>query len=80
VHPHGAADNRNITGMHWEVLPHFAYSPDLAPSDFHLFGPFDEALGGKIFRTDDEKIFLCNDGWKSNDNFFGRGIMELPER
>jgi hypothetical protein len=23
----------------WEVLGHPTYSPDLAPSDFHLFGP-----------------------------------------
>jgi hypothetical protein len=31
--------------MHWEVLPHPAYSPDLAPNDFHLFGPLKEAVG-----------------------------------
>jgi hypothetical protein len=23
----------------WEVIEHPPYSPDLAPSDFHLFGP-----------------------------------------
>jgi hypothetical protein len=29
----------------WEVLEHPPYSPDLAPSDFHLFGPpFDADL------------------------------------
>jgi len=39
--------------MHWEVLPHPAYSPDLAPNDFHLFGPLKEALGGKRFTADD---------------------------
>jgi hypothetical protein len=45
--------------IHWEVLPHPAYSPDLAPRDFHLFCPNKEALGGKRFRADDEvKLFV----------------------
>ena len=38
----------------WEVLPHPPYSPDLAPSDFHLVGPLKEFLGGQHFGTDDE--------------------------
>jgi histone-lysine N-methyltransferase SETMAR len=42
--PHTAAvTTGTLEEMHWEVLPHPAYSPDLAPDDFHLFGP----LGGK---------------------------------
>jgi histone-lysine N-methyltransferase SETMAR len=31
--------------MHWEVLPHPVYSPDLAPSDSHLFSPLKEPVG-----------------------------------
>ena len=34
--------------MDWEVLTHLLYSPDLAPSDFHLFGPLKESLRGGI--------------------------------
>ncbi|GFO31517.1 histone-lysine N-methyltransferase SETMAR [Plakobranchus ocellatus] len=30
----------------WEILPHPAHSPDLAPSDFHLFGSLKRHLGG----------------------------------
>jgi histone-lysine N-methyltransferase SETMAR len=30
------------------------YSPDLAPSDFHLFGPLEKDLGGKRFTFDKE--------------------------
>jgi len=39
-----------ITDLHFECLPHPPYSPDLAPSDFHKFGPLKEAMGGKKFR------------------------------
>jgi histone-lysine N-methyltransferase SETMAR len=35
----------------WEVLDHPPYSPDLAPSDFHLFGPLKKHLGGRRFAT-----------------------------
>jgi hypothetical protein len=31
----------------WEVLDHPPYSPDLALSDFHLFGPLKKHLGGR---------------------------------
>jgi histone-lysine N-methyltransferase SETMAR len=35
-----------------EVMEYPAHSPDVAPSDFHLFGPLKEALGGRRFRCD----------------------------
>ncbi|GBO29128.1 hypothetical protein AVEN_240790-1 [Araneus ventricosus] len=31
-----------------------ASSPDFAPSDFHLFGPLRQHLGGKHFADDDD--------------------------
>ena len=31
----------------WIVLPHPLYSPDLVPSDFHLFGPLEDGLCGQ---------------------------------
>ena len=37
--------------MGWSVVPHPPYSPDLAPSDFYLFGPMKEHLRG--FRFND---------------------------
>jgi hypothetical protein len=37
-----------------EVLDHPPYSPDLAPSDFNLFGPLKKHLGGRRFATDGE--------------------------
>jgi len=35
-----------------ESLPHPPYLPDLAPSDFHVFGSLKEAMGCKTFRSD----------------------------
>jgi histone-lysine N-methyltransferase SETMAR len=38
----------------WTVLPHPAHSPDLAPSDCHVFGPVKDALDGQHFADDYE--------------------------
>jgi len=35
--------------LNWEVLPHPAYSPDLAPSDYHLFSSMGDALAERHF-------------------------------
>ncbi|GBL73736.1 hypothetical protein AVEN_230719-1 [Araneus ventricosus] len=43
-----------LQGYGWKVLEHPSYSPDLAPSDFHLFGPMKKFFGGKKFDSDDE--------------------------
>jgi histone-lysine N-methyltransferase SETMAR len=38
----------------WEVFEHPAYSPDLAPSHFHLFPKLKQYLGGRRFKSDEE--------------------------
>jgi histone-lysine N-methyltransferase SETMAR len=43
-----------IPDLPFERLPNLPYSPDLGPSDFHVFGPLKEAMGGKSFRSDEE--------------------------
>jgi histone-lysine N-methyltransferase SETMAR len=37
-----------------EVFEDPAYSPDLAPSDFHLFPALKEFLGGRHFKSEEE--------------------------
>jgi histone-lysine N-methyltransferase SETMAR len=38
--PHTARANlESIQELQWELLEHPPYNPDLAPSDFHPFGP-----------------------------------------
>ncbi|KAG8229468.1 hypothetical protein J437_LFUL008242 [Ladona fulva] len=40
----------------WTALPHPPYSPDLAPSDFHLFGPLKDGLRGEHFQDSDAVV------------------------
>ena len=42
--------------FHWDRLEHSWYSPDLAPSDFHLFGSLKNQLGSRHFANDDAVI------------------------
>jgi histone-lysine N-methyltransferase SETMAR len=49
------ATQERIQELQWELLEHPLYRPDLASSDFHLFGPLKYHLGGKRF-TDYEKV------------------------
>jgi len=54
--PHTAHSTvATIQDLSFECLPHPQYSPDLVPSDFHAFGPFKEAMGGKSFRSDESR-------------------------
>jgi hypothetical protein len=43
-----------LRALKYEVLKHPPYSLDLAPSDFHLFGPMKEHLRGQKFADDNE--------------------------
>jgi histone-lysine N-methyltransferase SETMAR len=36
----------HIVNIGWSVIPHPPFSPDLAPSDFHLFGLMKDGLRG----------------------------------
>ena len=42
--------------LKWNILPRPPYSSDLAPSDYHLFGPLKDHLGGKRFCNSEEVI------------------------
>jgi histone-lysine N-methyltransferase SETMAR len=53
--PHAAARTQAmLQEVGWEVFEHPAYSPDLAPCDFHLFPKLKEFLGGRRFKSDEE--------------------------
>jgi histone-lysine N-methyltransferase SETMAR len=48
------AIQERIQELQWELLEHPSYSPNLVPSDFHMFGPLKNHLGGKRFADDEE--------------------------
>ncbi|XP_064462425.1 uncharacterized protein LOC135373045 [Ornithodoros turicata] len=53
--PHTAhLTTRTLQELRWKLSPHPPYSPELAPSDFHLFGPLKAFLGGRHFSCDDQ--------------------------
>jgi len=65
----------------WEVLPHPAYSPDLAPSDYHLFSSIGHALAEWHFDSYEDVRKWLDEWFASKDKeFFWRGIHKLLER
>ncbi|GBM97303.1 hypothetical protein AVEN_181155-1 [Araneus ventricosus] len=53
--PHTAAATQELLDQFgWEIFDYPPYSPDLAPSDFHLFLKLKKFLGGERFRSDEE--------------------------
>ncbi|GFS10848.1 histone-lysine N-methyltransferase SETMAR [Elysia marginata] len=65
----------------WEILPHPPHSPDLAPSDYHLFVPLKRELAGKRF-DDDEELVDHVRKWLQNldGSFFQEGIYSMVRR
>ena len=45
-----------IATLGWTVLPPPTCSPDLDPSDFHLFGPMKDGLRGQHFPSNDAAV------------------------
>jgi hypothetical protein len=69
-----------VTAYNWEVLDHPPYSPDLAPSDYHLFGPL-KHLWGRQFATDGEVQQAVMSWLQALDtDFFYAGIDALVYR
>ena len=67
--------------LDWEVLSHPPYSPDLSPSDYHLFPSLQNSLNGKKFTSDEDvKEYLEQFFAKKDHKFFQDGIMTLAER
>lgn len=70
-----------IKDFGWNRLDQPAYSPDLAPSDYHLFRSMQISLADVRFRNAEEVQKWVDDWIASKDeDFFKRGIHKLPRR
>ena len=53
--PHvGNKTATRLQSFGWEIMEHAPYSPDLAPSDYLVFGPLKKFLAGQRFISDDD--------------------------
>ena len=70
-----------IASIGWTTLPHPPYSPDLAQSDYHLFGPLKFSLRG-INHNNDNEVKKAVKSWLINQpqEFYRRGIESLSQR
>lgn len=81
--PHVARNTKSLLEKFgWDILPHPPYSPDLAPSDYHLFTNLKKHLGGKRLNSDEEvKTVVMEYLEKEVDGeFYDAGIQKLPDR
>jgi len=80
--PHVAQSVKTyLETLKWEVLPHTLYSPDIAPSDYHLFRSMAYGLAKQHFYSfEDAKKWI--DSWIASKDmlFFRCGIQMKPER
>ncbi|UYV61889.1 hypothetical protein LAZ67_1006967 [Cordylochernes scorpioides] len=70
-----------LEALQWDVLPHPPYSPDIAPSDYHMFRSMTHGLAEQHF-TSYEEAKNWVDVWiaSKDEEFFRHGIRMLFER
>ena len=80
--PHTAVHTMDtLHALKFEVLKHPPYSPDLAPLDFHLFGPMQEHLRGQKFADDDEVMEVVQSWLKAMPkSFYLEGTCKLVDQ
>ncbi|KAJ4432825.1 hypothetical protein ANN_21464 [Periplaneta americana] len=80
--PHTVASTRELLDQFgWEIFDHSPYSPDLAPSDFHLFTKLKDFLGDTRFGSDEELKKTVNTGLNElAAEEYNTGILELVNR
>jgi histone-lysine N-methyltransferase SETMAR len=72
---------QTVQRLGFELLPHTPYSPDLAPPDYHIFGPLKETLRGHRFGSHGDvqqavQTWFC----EQQKSFFFKGMKKLVEK
>ncbi|GFS22286.1 histone-lysine N-methyltransferase SETMAR [Elysia marginata] len=78
-HTSEKGDNRLIK-VDCSTLPHPSHSPDLAPSDYHIFRPMKQGLRGKHYDDDEVKIAIRTLLKEQQIQFYKAGIRALVKR
>jgi hypothetical protein len=81
AHPHTAAYTPALQEhFNWELFDRPPYSPDLAPSDYHMFTYLNIWLGPQRFNNNEEMDGV--ETWLSSQaaDFFDIGIQKLIPR
>ncbi|CAK9820139.1 Histone-lysine N-methyltransferase SETMAR [Anthophora quadrimaculata] len=80
--PHTArVTQKKILELGWSVLPHLPYSPDLAPTDYHLFCSLQNFLNGKTVNSEEQVRQAVENFFQyKSTTFYKKGIDKLPGR
>lgn len=70
-----------LQDLFWEVLQHPPYSPDLAPTDYHVFRCLSNEMRGIIFDNQDDLEKWLNNFFETRSaDFWRSGINKLVKR
>ena len=65
----------------YELIPHTAYSPDFAPSDYFLFPNLKKDICGCHFRSNEEVVAAVEEWVRDKDpGFFSSGLVDITQK
>ena len=75
------ATQKKLAYLGFQCLDHPLYSPDLAPSDYHLFPGLKKQSKGRHFSSDAE-VIAATETWLvgQHSDFFLSGLQKLGQR
>ena len=70
-----------LAEVNWEIMLHPLYSPDLSPTDFHLFLSLDNYMKNRTFNMEDDlKTEVHNFFQSRTKDFYKNSIAKLLNR